>query len=142
MTGAALAFGVVVRRRTAPTTFASMGELVDITANTVTREVKDATHHGSPDKYREFISGLRDGGEVALTLHYPVGGLHAAGAKTDFDADAPNDYEIELPAPFSEIVSLAGLITEIGPSTPLDDKMVYGVKIKVSGKPTWAAVAP
>lgn len=139
MTGAAHAFGVAVRRRTAPSTFASIGELADIGQPTLTREAKDGTHHGSPDGYREYFGGLRDGGEVTLTLHYPVGGLHAAGAKADFDSNAPNDYEIELPAPFSEVITLKGLMTEIGPSSPIDDKMMYSVKIKVSGKPAWAA---
>lgn len=141
MTGAIHGFGCVAKRRTAPSTFASLGELVDVTPPTLTREAKDATHHGSPGKFREFIGGLRDGGEAQLTLHYPVGGLEAAGAMTDFLADAANDYQIVLPEPVDETVSFSGLITEVGPSTPLDDKMVYTIKIKVSGAATWDATA-
>lgn len=141
MTGATHGFGVVMKRKTAPATFASMGELVDVGMPTVTREAKDATHHGSPEKFREYIGGLRDGGEATLTLHYPVGGLEAAGAMTDFLADAPNDYQIVLPAAIDETVAFTGLVTEVGPSSPLDDKVMYSVKIKVSGKPVWDASA-
>lgn len=141
MTGAVHGFGVVVKRLSAPATYTSMGELADISLPTPTREVKDATHHGSPDGYREYIGALRDGGEATLTLHYPIGGLEAAGAMVDFESDEPNDYQIVLPAAVGETVSYTGLITEVGPSSPLEDKMVYTVKIKVSGKPVWAATA-
>jgi len=141
MTGAVHGFGVVVKRLSAPDTYTSMGELADISIPTLTREVKDATHHGSPDGYREYMPALRDGGEATLTLHYPVGGLHAAGAMTDFAANAANDYQIIMPGAVGETVDFTGLITEISPASPLDDKMVYTVKIKSSGKPVWAATA-
>lgn len=47
-----------------------VGEVTNITPPGVTRDAIDATHLGSPEGYKEFIAGMKEGGEASLTVNY------------------------------------------------------------------------
>ena len=50
------------------------GGITDISVGGLTLATVDATDYDSPGRYRQFIAGLRDGGEIALMLQSePVG---------------------------------------------------------------------
>lgn len=53
-----------------PTLLVRIAELQDITGPGKVRETIDVTTHDSPNGYREFIGGLKDGGEVSFTLMF------------------------------------------------------------------------
>lgn len=133
MSDAALGFGIQLARGagTGPETFTTLGDLVDFTPATKTRETKDATHHGVANRVRKFIGGLRDLGEASFTLHYKPGGTAATALNTDYMSDEPVHYQVTFPGNTSE--SFYGLITELSPATPLDDVMKISGKIKLSG---------
>ena len=46
--------------------FSDVAEIVELTPPSMSRDEIDVTSHQSSDGYREFISGLRDGGEVCV----------------------------------------------------------------------------
>ena len=43
------------------------------------RYTVDATHMASTDKWREFVGGLRDAGEVSITINFVPGGAGRGG---------------------------------------------------------------
>jgi hypothetical protein len=51
-----------------------LGEVTDCTFPTDEVDEVEATHLQSPNKRREYISGLRDGGECTVNLNYVPGG--------------------------------------------------------------------
>lgn len=136
-TAAKIGFGIIFARESAtPSTYTALAEVVDATAPTLTRETQDATHHGSTGRVREHISGLRDSGEAEITFNYVAGGTVWDALKGDYDLDDPHNYKITFPN--SESVIFPALITELGPATPMDGKMMLRAKFKLTGAPTWS----
>jgi hypothetical protein len=53
----------------APEVFTAVAEVKTITGPALVRDTPDATHMASPEKWREYIAGLRDAGEVSMTVN-------------------------------------------------------------------------
>jgi hypothetical protein len=54
----------------------NLGGVTDIQVSGLSMATVDATDMDSPDRFQQFIAGLRDGGEVTLTLQSQPVGLH------------------------------------------------------------------
>lgn len=116
--------------------YTPVAEVVSITPPNRSRGTIDATHLGSEGGYGEFINGLRDGGEVTITVNHTEAGLAALEAAYDSDVNLP--YRITYPN---------GATWEFtGPCTALeageivaDDKITDSATFKVSGAPTFTA---
>ncbi|MEV4936347.1 phage tail tube protein [Streptomyces zaomyceticus] len=136
------AFGTqFLRDTTGSGSFAVIANVTDISGPSRSREAIEVTAHDSPNKYREFIKGLKDGGEVEITLNYdPTATSHAA-LDGDFEEDDLRDYQVViLPNTADEHTwEFAGLITDMGDEYPTEDKMERSVTFKISGKPTLTA---
>ena len=55
-----------------PETFKSVGEITSLGKSGAKADTVDVTNMQSPDGFREFISGLRDCGEVSCTVNFVV----------------------------------------------------------------------
>jgi len=61
------AWGTQFKRETnTPGTFEVVANITDIKGPSREREAIEVTAHDSPDQYREFVKGLKDGGEVIV----------------------------------------------------------------------------
>lgn len=136
-TAATSGFGATVEYlATDPTTYATIGELVAVTPPNQSRETIDATHHTSPDGYREFIPSLRDGGESTMTFNYTEAG--AVLLQTLFGADVET-FRITLAG--SSTIVFKAVVTSIEiDEVVVDDKMGMSMTLKVSGKPVFTMV--
>lgn len=113
----------------------------DLSGPSRSREAIEVTAHDSPNQYREFVKGLKDGGEVTVTINYnPANNTHSA-LDTDFEEDELRNYRIiVLPGEADEHTwTFSALITAIGDEFPIDNRMEREVTFKISGKPTLAA---
>ena len=138
MTVASIGFGIVFGRETGtPGTYASIGELIDVTPPGKTRETVDATHHGSADKYREFISALRAQKDATAVIAFEPGGDSWDDLDADYEDDAPHKYKITFPDG-TESVIFTAFVTDLTPATPLENKMILTATFKPTGKPTWS----
>jgi len=133
------AFGTLFQRGDGgtPEQFVTIANVTSISGPTRTRETLDVTAHNSPDGWREFIGGLKDGGEVSLEINYDPGET-THDLDDDFDDAEPRRYRIViLPATEDEHTwEFAGILTELSDEYPFDDKMSRSMTVKVSGKPT------
>jgi len=127
---ATLGFGVQFGKKNAGT-FTSLGDLVDFTPPTKTRETKDATHHGVANRVRKYVGGMRDLGEAGFVLHFEKGGDTETALNADYMNDNAVSYTVIYPG--GEEDTFLGFITELSPATPLDDVMKISGKIKLSG---------
>ena len=136
-TDAAIGYGASFKRGdgASPEVFTALGEVTAINGFELSKDTVDATHMGSPDRYREFISGLRDGGEVSVELNFVPDGTAITNAFTDFDADVARNYQIVW-ADTSDF-EFSGICTGISTAVPVDDKMSATFTYKVTGKPTF-----
>jgi Phage major tail protein 2. len=117
--------------------FTAIANVTTISGPSRSKETIDVTTHGSPDKYMEFIGGLKDGGEISLELNYDPAQVTHQDLDADFEESAPRNYQILiLPGdPEEHTWAIAGIITELSDEFPYDDKMARSVTLKVSGKP-------
>lgn len=121
--------------------FAVIANVSDLSGPSRQRDAIEVTAHDSPNQYREFVKGLKDGGEVTATLNYdPSLATHSA-LDADFEERDLRAYQIViLPGEAEEYTwEFNALITDLGDSFPIDDRMERDVTFKISGMPTLSA---
>lgn len=120
-----------------------IAELTSISGPSETMDPIDLTSHDSPSTYREFVAGLRDGGEITIEGNFIKG--DAAGQidmHEDFQNGQAQSFELEMPN-YDEndpAYTGTGLITAFSLSFPFDDKISFSATIKITGKPTLTPV--
>ncbi|MFC8276251.1 phage tail tube protein [Streptomyces sp. NPDC057271] len=133
------AFGTqFLRDTTGSGSFAVVANVTDISGPSRSREAIEVTAHDSPNKYREFIKGLKDGGEVEITINYNPGNSTHSALDADFEEDDLRDYQvIILPGdPDEHTWEFSALITNLGEEYPTENKMERTATFKISGMPT------
>lgn len=123
-----------------PETFKTLAEVVDITGPGLSRELPDATHMESPDGYREFLGGLKDGGEITLECnHLPNHETQDAetGVLALYDSGDRRAWQIVFPVSPEVTWQMDAVVSAVEPNFPIDDKMGLSVTLKVSGKPNF-----
>jgi predicted secreted protein len=114
-------------------TFTPIANVTDITPPGIERETYDVTAHDSPEAWREFIGGLKDGGEVEIEVNYDPREHDALIA--DFADPNPRNYKVVWPNSLGDW-SFGAILTNFEPEAPHDDKLAASLTFKVSGKPT------
>lgn len=132
------AFGTQLQRGDGggPEVFTAIANCSNITPPGTSRETYDTTAHDSPDKFREFIGGLKDGGEFSADLHYDP--TEHDALYSDFDDGPPGrNYKIVFPEAIATW-SFKGIMTGFEPEAPVDGQLSATVTFKVTGKPVLA----
>lgn len=121
--------------------FVTIASVEDLSGPSRTRNMIDVSAHDSPNKYREFAKGMKDGGDVTVTINYRPGETSHQALDDDFEEDDLRDYQIViLPGDSDEHTwEFSAGISDIGDEFPLDDKMAREVTFKISGKPVLTA---
>jgi predicted secreted protein len=130
------AYGIALKRGDGGTPteiFATIANVTSVKGPEIEREAYDVTAHDSPDGWREFIGGLKDGGEVSIEVNYDPR-IHDAFV-SDFDDPQPRNYKMVFPGTLGQW-SLKLLLTGFSQESPVDDKLSAELTFKVSGKPT------
>jgi predicted secreted protein len=119
-----------------------LGEITGISLpNSQTAEV-EATHFKSPNRRREWISGLIDDGEGSFTMNYVPGSATDAlirAAQADGDA---RGYKIVIPdGDGTWEVTGDCIVRGYERMVPIDDRMTATLTIRFTGSATEAAGA-
>jgi predicted secreted protein len=118
-----------------PEVYTQLAEVININPPSMSRDALDATHMLSPEQWREFVPGLKDGGEVSVDMNFIPGGAGETQIMANLAADNTANYRITFPNGVSW--TFAAFCTGFEPSVPHDDKMSATATFKVSGKPTF-----
>jgi hypothetical protein len=137
---ARIGFGTtLVDKGTAGSSTNTIAKITDIAVGGLSLATVDATHMGSTDRFQEFIAGLRDAGEVTLTVQSdPVNSGSADGwhhLKDAYEDNAAHIFWLTLPN--GTRFTYTALTTNLAIPVPLGDKIVTNVTHKITGKPTW-----
>lgn len=125
----------IANSSSSPTSFVSLGEVTSIKPPSPTQDQIDVTHMQSPNRRREFISGLIDNGECSFEMNYlpgsagdtelneildlPVGSSRARMCRIRYPNGVTHTFLAELQSYEANI--------------PVDDKMSATVTFKVTG---------
>lgn len=120
--------------------FTALAEIKNIDIAGISRDAVDATHSASPDGYREFVGGLRDGGNVTFTLNFDADGTNSwLKLKSEMAKDEATNYRIGLPDGTTKF-PFSGLLVSLGVPMPLDGVVEITAEYKVTGKPGFITV--
>lgn len=137
MANAMLGYGSVfqVQTESSPDNYVDMAEVISITPPSFSLDQVDVTHMASPNRNREFISGLNDPGECSFDINFipgnatddrmfellslPTGTSRARNCRISYPNGVTWSFQAEL--------------TGYEPTVPVDDKMTATVTFKVSG---------
>lgn len=105
---------------------------IDISADTIDVSTLEG------DGWRQFITGMKDAGEVAVSGFFKPSDTN--GQKKLFDdlgTGTVGSYAIVFPSPISQTWSFKGVVTAFSTGAELEDAVSFESAIKVSGKPSW-----
>ncbi len=126
------AFGTTLTIATVP-----VANLTGIGGPNISADTIDVSVHGSANRYREFVGGMIDGGEVSLE-----GNLTTAAAgniiMTALEAGTAQACVITIPGAPAKTWTFQGIVTAFSTDTPYADKQSFSASIKVTGRPVLA----
>lgn len=138
-------FGALIQKGTgsgSPEDYVTILGIKSISGPSITRDTHDTTVMTSPGGWREFIGGLKDGGEVSFTANWLPRDTTQTDLQGEFDKDScesRSNWRIVVPACPGEpevYLEFAGVLTGQNIEIPMDDLMGFEGTIKVSGRPT------
>lgn len=99
-----------------------------------TRDTVDVTSHSSTGGYREYIGGLRDGGDVTCDLNWLFGDTAQESLEDAFAADGTTDFQMYFPQVATDnLLTFKGFISDLSWNGPVDDAITRSLTIKVTG---------
>ena len=125
------------RYDTTASNFVTIANVFNLKGPTKTRDTIDTTTLDSTAGYKEFIGGLRDGGEVTFSCNFTAADYDILN--TDYENDTNQQYQIVLPTDADgtqATLTWYGMITNLGTVIPENDRLTCDVTIKVSGQVT------
>ena len=124
-----------------PDLYVAMSEVKSITPPSADVDQVEVTHMLSPNRYREFISGLIDGGEVSFEMNFIPG--NASDQRIfellNLPVGATRRRACRISYPNGRTWSFDAEVTAYEPDVPFDDAMTTAVTFKVSGPVTAGA---
>lgn len=122
-----------------PGDFSALGEVTNVTPPNESVDVIDVTHMDSPGRYREFIQGLIDPGDMSVDMNWVPGSAtedlildwRTSGETRDGRITTPNGITYTFPC----------FVTGYTPAMPIDGKMSATLTCKVAGEITVGVAA-
>jgi hypothetical protein len=115
-----------------PEVWTTVAEVFDITPPSLAREVIDTSDALPPSSWREFMPGMKDGGELSVELNFVPG---AAFASLEAEMATSMIAHRRLLFPNGASYPFYAFVTGMQPKTPITDRMTVAAKFKVSGEP-------
>lgn len=135
-TSASIGHGSAFKRSSNGTsggTFTAVAGVKRIGPPSLSKNTHDVTDMDSPERWMEFISGLKDGGEVSLDVEFDPDGTDVTNWLADINSDTAGYYQVVFPDATSW--GFSAHMTGLEADDPHDDVMTASVTYKLSGKP-------
>ena len=127
------AFGTVLSFSTdGGTVYNPVANVTEVGVLDVSVDTLETTTHGSAGQWRTFVSGLKDGGELRMSINYDPTTHNEIYSEIGQD---DTKFRVSLPDTGAATVSFDGVITGWSSSAPMDDLLTAEITIKVSGAP-------
>jgi len=117
----------------------TIAEVKSISGPEMSLNAIDVTHLNSPDAFKEFVGGMRDGGEVSIEGNFYPGDTNGQkGLHDDLVAATMQTFVLTFPTAMATTWTFTALVTKFKTEAPLDDKVPFSASMKISGKPVLA----
>ena len=118
----------------------ALSEVTSIGIPSLTGEVIDVSTHSSPNRYREFIRGMRDAGEFTITMQHTAGSAADDACILAINADVTTAVVLTAAAASGTedfTISAFGTNYTVNDLEP-DNSQTATLTLKPSGQPTQA----
>jgi len=112
----------------------TVGNIISISGPEQARDSVDKSTMDSTAKWREFIPGMLDGGEISFDVNYD-GTTIASLLNSCLAATAALEVIVTF-ADGTSAWTCDAFMTKLGHAIPFDDKITQSVTIKAAGTPT------
>lgn len=126
------AFGTQLYIHDGATSYDLIAEVVSVDVLDVSVDDLDVSSHDSSGGWKEYIGGMKDGGELSFELNFDPD-VH--GSLLDI-VGVTRAMRIVMPSATDDSVDFDGHIKSLSASAPHDDKLSATAAIKVSGPVT------
>ncbi len=125
------------------TNFTTLLNIISIAGPNQTRDSIDISTMDSSAKWREFIPGMLDAGELTFELNYDGAADAGFGGRANtFNAAFTNPASTwTVQFPDASTWACSGFMTALGHAIPFDDKITQSATVKFTGVPTYTDVA-
>ena len=119
-------------------TAGTIGNVISMSGPNQTRDSIDISTMDSTGKWREFIPGMLDAGEMTFEVNYDAVSEQTANDLNTALADAtPEEWTITFAGSAQGTWVCTGFVTALGFGSPFDDKLTQSVTIKFTGAPVY-----
>lgn len=138
------AFGSLLKKGDggSPETFTTVAEILTLPFPKLSHETIEVTNHSSTEGWREFIPGLKDGGEFSVDINYlPTDATHNNTTGLLYNLSVTNgkaNYQIVMSNALATTWTFAALVTGFEADASIDGQLKATVTFKLTGKPTLA----
>lgn len=134
---ALLGYGSVfeIESDASPNVFVALAEVKSITPPSADVDQVEVTHMQSPDRYREFISGLIDSGEASFEMNFIPGSTSDLRIfeLLNLPVGQSRRRVCKISFPNGRVWTFNAEVVGYEPTVPFDDVMTATVTLKVSG---------
>lgn len=118
-----------------------VGQIMDVTPPSPTRDIIDVTSSSSPNMAREFIAGLIDYGEASFQMNWDPGSAADTLLRGISLERLPRTYQMRFTQMTPDVtITFAAFLTSYERAAPMAEKMEATVTLKVTGAPVQATV--
>lgn len=110
-----------------------VGNVINVTVGGRTRDMIDISTMDSTDKFREYIAGMADEGEMTAEVNFDDGAI-ATAINAAYQAATSETWTIDFG---TKTFACTGFVSNFEINDPFDDKVTMSVTIKLTAKGTW-----
>lgn len=121
-----------------PEVFTPIAEVHNFGGPGKSQEAVDATHTDSPSRTKEKIAGMAEEGDITIDINWVPSDAtqdNTDGLRSKIGSATPTNFEMVFPD--AEQAAFAGIITDMSPAQPIEDRMTASVTITPTGVITW-----
>ena len=111
-----------------------VGNVISVSVSGRTRDAIDKSTMDTTDKFREYLAGMADDGELTIEANFDDGAI-ATALNTAFQAATEELWTVDFG---TKTWAITGFITDLSENDPFDDKITMSITIKANGKGTWS----
>ena len=135
MSQAESGFGVQFREGdgTSPEVFAAIEELLDFDNLGIESDEAEVTHHASPGRFREFISTLKRGVQIAVSCNRIIGAVVQNSVRDKAGDGLIHNFQLSAPDN-DEVFTFPGVVLGWSWVSPKDSQRMINFTIRIAGE--------
>lgn len=110
-----------------------IGNVISVSVGGRTRDMIDKSTMDSTDKFREYMAGMADDGEITTEVNFDDGAISVT-LNTAFQAATSETWTVDFG---TKTWAITGVISGLSNEDPFDGKQTMSITIKANGKGTW-----